>query len=174
MAVEVAKVSYAKPVSGLTVQMQQEFKQKAVELLQSLIRKKGKDPADFVIRDVLPKTDLGLTNEEWSHSFSAAYTEETYFTKTLDDDNFLVIYGYANNYPTPKTLYMKLVRGSVPIKIVHTQAIHLQEVPMAFFEPEGWMEGEKITVYVYGDSTGTDKPIPLSLFAEPKEETISP
>ena len=144
MAVEVAKVSYAKPIVGLTVQMQQEYKQKAIALLQDMIRRKGKNPADFVIRDVLPSTDLGFSNEEWTHTYSSSYTEETYFTKTLDDDNFLVVYGYANNYQTPRTLYMKFVKGSVPVKIIHTQAVHIQEVPIAFFEPEGWMEGEKI------------------------------
>jgi len=173
-AVEVAKVSYAKPVTGLTVQMQQEYKQKAIELLQEAIRKKGKRPEDFVIRDILPSTDLGLTNEEWSISYTAAYTEEQKINQTLGDDVFLVIYGYANDYPTPKTLYVKLTKGSVPIKIIHTQAIHLQDVPMAFFEPEVWSEGETIKVSFYGNATGTDRPILLGLVAEPKEKTISP
>lgn len=167
------KVSYAKPFTGVTIQQAQEYRQKAIDLLQEMIRKKGKRPEDFIIRDVLPSTDLGLTNEEWSISYTASYTEEQKINKTLGDDNFLVIYGYANSYPTPKTLYVKLTRGSVPVKIIHTQAIHVQDVPIAFFEPEGWMEGETIKVSFYGDSTGTDEPILLSLFAEPKEETIS-
>jgi hypothetical protein len=172
--IEVAKISYAKPVSGVTVQQVQEYKQKAIKLLENMIRKKGKKPEDFIVRDVLPKTDLGLTNEEWSISYSAAYTEEEKINKTLGDDEFLVIYGYANDYPTPKTLYIKLTRGSVPIKIIHTQAIHLQEIPIGFFEPEGWAEGETIKVAFYGNATGTDRPILLSLWAEPKEKTISP
>jgi len=174
MVVEVATMSYGKPISGLDIRMQQEYKERAIALLQTLIRKKGKRPEDFVIRDVLPQTDLGLTHEEWMHTYSSAYTEEEYFTKDLGDDRFIVTYGYANASTLPKTLYMKMSRGSVPIKVIHTQFVNMQEFPVLFFEPEGWMEGEKITVTLYGDSTGDDKVVLLSLFAEPSNETISP
>jgi len=170
---EVAKFSYAKPILSMRPEDVQVFRERAIDLLKQLIRKKGKSPESYVIRDVKPKTDLGLTNEEWKHTYSASYTEETWIQKTLDDDRFLVIYGYTNTSPSPKTLYMLVKRGNVPILYIHTQAVHMQENPVALFNPEGFAEGEKITVLLYGDSTGDDKPVLLAVFAEPVKETIT-
>lgn len=169
MAIE----SYGRPLASLRPEQVQSFRDTAKALLEELIRKKGKSPADYTIRDILPKTDLGLTNEEWKHTFSASYTEEDMISKTLSDDRFVVIFGYANLSPDPKTLYFKLMNGVRVEKVIHVQHIYIYEIPECYFEPVGWAEGEKITIKVYGNATGVDYPVFKGLMAEPKGETIS-
>jgi len=166
-------VSYVRPAGTLKIEDIQGFRTRAKELLTQLIAKKGKNVANYTIRDILPKTDLGEANEEWKHSYAAAYTEETFINKTLDDDRFLVLYGYTNNGGLPKTLYLYMYRGAAPIKLIHVQHLYAQEEPTGYFEPEGWAEKETVTVKVYGNATGDDYPVLLGLFAEPKEEKVT-
>lgn len=171
--VTIAKTSYIKPIDGLTIEMQQDNKKKAVTLLMDLIKKKGKNPEDYVVRDVLPYTDLGVgSTDVWTYTYVKATTEEDYISHTMADDRFLVVYGYANASPSPKTLYFKLKRGTVALALVDVETIHLQQTPMGYIEPEGWMEGEKITMVLYGSAAEADKVIPLCLLAEPKDATI--
>jgi len=165
--------SYARPLASLREEQIQVFRERAKRVLEELIGKKGKNPKDYVFRDLLPKTDLGLTNEEWKHTYSAAYTEEDMVSKTLDDDRFIVIFGYTNTSPDPKTLYFKLLNGVNVEKVIHVQHLYVYEVPEGYFDPVGWAEGEKITIKVYGNATGDDYPVFIGLIAEPKGETVS-
>ena len=134
--------------------------------------KKYKRPEDYVIRDLLP-TDLGLSSDVWSHTYSAATTDENIVSKTLDDDRFVVIYAVANASASPLTTKLTFYRGSIPIKIYGLEDMYIEDVPKKFLdEPLVWSEGEKIVIKGYASATGDDKIIFKGYIAEPKGETI--
>jgi hypothetical protein len=70
------------PARELRLETIIQARDEAVRILQDLIRTRGKDPRAYVIRDILPKTDLGLSNEEWKISYTSAYTWEDKVDKT--------------------------------------------------------------------------------------------
>jgi len=165
--------SYVRPAKSLREDQIQAIRERAKAVLEDLIRKKGKKPEDYVFRDILPATDLGLPNEEWKHTFSAAYTEETYVEKTLGDDRFIVIYGYANTNSTPVTLYAKLQNGVRVEKVIHFQHVYAYDEKVCYFDPVGWAESETIKIVLYGNAAADDYPVFIGLIAEPKGETVS-
>ena len=68
------------------------------DVIQALVDKAVKEltkPAElFVVRDILPKTDLDFTNEDWyevTGASSAAW--ETMSTGTMGDERYVGIYG---------------------------------------------------------------------------------
>ena len=85
VSVSFAKVSIGRPIKYMHLDSMEEYRQKAIALLEQMIRSKGEDPKDYVIRDILPKTDLGFTNEEWKVSYSSAYSEETLVNVKLEE-----------------------------------------------------------------------------------------
>lgn len=151
----------------------QKIREMAKEELEKAIRAKGKNPEDYIITDILPKDDLGLANNEWKHTFSAAYTEETWINKTLDDDVFMTFYGYANASAVPKTLYVKYMRGASTEKVFHVQHVYTQMEPIAYHEPITYSESDTLKVLLYGNATGEDYPILLGLVAMPRSKRIT-
>jgi len=171
--VEFAVESYARLGLSLKEEQVQNIRELAKSELAKAIKAKGKNPADYTITDIMPKTDLGLANEEWKHSYSAAYTEEDFVDKTLEDEKFIVIYGYTNLSPDPKTLYFKFYKGASVEKVVHVQSAYIQEVPIVYFDPQVWSEGDKMRIALYGKDTGDDYPVFLGFVAQPKGERIT-
>lgn len=165
--------SYARFGLSLRPEQIQNIREVAKAALEEAIRAKGKNPADYTITDILPKTDLGLTNEEWKHTFATAYTEEDFVNKTLEDEKFIVLYGYTNLSPDPKTLYFKFYKGASVEKVVHVQAAYIQEEPIVYFDPQVWAEGDKMKIVLYGKATGDDYPVFLGLVAQVKGERIT-
>jgi hypothetical protein len=161
------------PARELRLETIIQARDEAVRILQDLIRTRGKDPRAYVIRDILPKTDLGLSNEEWKISYTSAYTWEDKVDKTLEEDKFLVIFGYQNNSATPKTTAIKFYKDVVPIEVVQVENLYTYDEPIGFFTPLAWSESERIKIEFYGNSAGDDYVILRGFVAELRRKTVA-
>ena len=67
------------------------------DIIQALVAKAVKElnkpPGLLVVRDILPKTDLDFTNEDWYESTGSSSTWETMSTGTMGDERYVGIYG---------------------------------------------------------------------------------
>ena len=124
--------------------------------LEAAIKEKGKDPKDYDFIDLMP-SDLGLTNDEWKHTYSNAYTYESLVNKTLDDDVFVAIYAIYNRSGTPVTTKVRFWRGSIPIKEFYLEDMYVEDVPKKYIDPEVWSEGEVIKIEGYATSATEDR-----------------
>ena len=165
--------SYGREGFTLRADQIQSIRDKAIEALKNAIIAKGKRPEDYDYVNILPKDDLGLTNDEFKHTFTAAYTDEEYVNRTLGDDEFITIYGYTNINSSPVTLKLSFYNGVSLKKIVHVQASYAQQEPYVFFEPEVWAEGEVMKIEIYGNAASDDYPILLGIVAKPKGSRLS-
>jgi len=147
-------------------------RQEAKTLLEEAIKARGKKPEAYVIRDVLPKTDLGLANEEWKITYTAGYTWESKVDKTLPEDNFGCFYGFQNNAADPKTLAVKFYKDVIPVEVVQVENVYTYAEPIGFFTPLVWSESEKIKVEMYGKAAGDDFPVIRGLWAELRRKII--
>ena len=145
----------------------------AVNALKNAISERGKKPDAYVIRDVLPKTDLGLANEEWKISYSAAYTWEAKIDKSLEEDKFIVLFGYQNHSATPKTLAIKFYKDVTPIEVIEVENLYAYRDKIGFFTPLVWSESEKIKVEFYGNAVGDDNTMLRGFVAELRRKTIA-
>ena len=170
---EFGHVSLSAPVVELRMPELNAVKAKALKLLAELIRKKGKKPEDFVVRDILPATDLGLSTEEWSFTPGTANAWNTFIDRSLPDDRFIVIFAFVNLSPAPKITAVKFWRGSIPERVYQVEHVYANtEYPVLPFEPIGYSEGERIKVELYATATDTQKPVLRGYIAEPRGETI--
>jgi len=147
-------------------------RQEASDLLVEAIRARGKRPEEYVIRDVLPKTDLGLSNEEWKISYTAAYTWETKVNKKLPEDNFGAFYGFQNNAANPLTLAVKFYKDVIPVEVIQVENVYTYREPIGFFTPLVWSESETLKVEMYGKASGNDFPVIRGLWAELRRKVI--
>jgi len=148
-------------------------RQEASRILTDLIKARGKKPEAYVIRDILPKTDLTLTNEEWKVSYTAAYTWEKKIDVTVPEDKFIVFYGYQNNSASPKTLAIKFYKDVTPIEVIQVENLYTYMEPIGFFTPLGWGESEGLKAEFYGNAAGDDYPVLRGLVAELRKKTIA-
>jgi len=165
-------MAYIVPKNEMKFEDLLKAREASVNLLKSLIKDRGKSPDGYVIRDILPKTDLGLTNEEWKISYTAAYTWETKIDKTLEDDKFIVLYGYQNNSAVPRTTAIKFFVDVRPIEVIEVENLYTYMEPIGFFTPLGWSEGEVLRIDFIGNSTGDDYVVLRGFVAERKSKTI--
>ena len=148
-------------------------RQEAIRLLSEAIRARGKRPEAYVVRDVLPKTDLGLANEEWRIKYSEAYKWELKIDRTLPEDNFIAIFGVQLSSRPAKTLAIKLYKDVTPIEVVHVEKLFAYQEPIGFFTPLVWSESEAIKAEFYGNAAGDDLVVLRGLFAELRKKTIA-
>ena len=150
-----------------------EARREAVRLLTESIRARGKDPGAYVIRDILPKTDLGLANEEWSITYTSAYTWEAKIDFELPEDKFVVFYGYQNNSGNPLTLALKFYKDVVPIEVIQVENLYTYNEPIGFFTPLAWSESERLKIEFYGRASGSDYPVLRGFVAELRKKTVA-
>lgn len=172
VAVNFAKISIGRPIDYMDLDTMERYREKAISLLEQMIRSKGKEPSDYVIRDILPKTDLGFAQEEWKVSYSSAYTEETLVDITLKE-KFVAIYGYTNLNPQPKTVVLKFKKGVDVLYLLNVQPLYIFEKPVCYFDPIGYGENDQMIVTGIANATGTDNPVLLGVVAELVSKTIS-
>ncbi len=141
-------------------------------LLQEAIRARGKKPEAYVIRDILPKTDLGLANEEWKVSYTSAYAWEKKIDLTLPEDKFIVFFGYQNNAANPLTLAIKFYKDVIPIEVIQVENLYSYDEPIGFFTPVAWSESETLKIEFYGRAAGDDYPVLRGLVAELRKKTV--
>jgi len=141
-------------------------------LLQEAIRARGKKPEAYVIRDILPKTDLGLANEEWKVSYTSGYAWEKKIDLTLPEDKFIVFFGYQNNAANPLTLAIKFYKDVIPIEVIQVENLYSYDEPIGFFTPVAWSESETLKIEFYGRAAGDDYPVLRGLVAELRKKTV--
>ena len=163
---------YAVPKEELEISDLKKYRDTALSQLESLIRSVGKDPKDYIFRDILPKTDLGLANEEWRITYTTAYAWETKVNITLPSDKFIVFYGYTNLSGSPKTVAIKFYKGAIPIELIQVENLYPYVEPVGYFKPFGYREADILKIDFYGTATGDDKPVLRGVVAELKSVTI--
>ena len=130
----------------------------------------------LVVREVLPKTDLGLANEEWKISYTAAYTWEEKVRKTLKDSTCLSFFGATNLSATPKTLYVKFGLPGKDIGVWNFEKLYayVENVTGYTLAPLVILGGKTLVLQFYGNASGDDLPVLRGFIAEPIGETVTP
>ena len=136
---------------------------------------------EAIVRNILPKTDLGFTNEAWRISLTTANAYNTVIDMTVPDKKIIVFYGVkvVENYKVPFTKPLTtLIRFRTPAKtkdIVNIEGIELVENGEKLFDAVIKFENnEHMIVDFYARGTGTDKLMLLGYVVEPVGEIISP
>ena len=130
---------------------------------------------DAVVRDLLPSTDFGDTNEVWTQSLTANTYVSTY-TPTPDSKKVIAIYGVKNANATPITTVIKFGLGAGPAKVkdlwgVEPAWLELNTEALTS-EPIIYNKEERVTIQQYSSATATDNVLFLGLICEPKGENV--
>jgi hypothetical protein len=158
----------------VTIHLRKEDLQGIKANLESKVRAEvqAKGYKDVELRDILPKTDLGLANEAWVVSIPTGANSVT-ISKTLPNDTAIVFYGVSLPNKDDVTV-IRFRLGDAKIKEVYEVEIAraLQE-PVVYFE-EGVMykPNEVMNIDVFAKSSGDKQVILIGVVAEPRGKTI--
>jgi len=148
------------------------LKARAIAALQEAIASKGKRPEDYDYIDLRP-TDIGFSNDYFTHTYSSANAFEEITSQTLGDDTFIVIYALYNSSPSPLTTKVRFWKGSVPIKEYYLQDMYIEDTPKkALDEPLVWAESDVLKIEGYAKATGTDELGFKGIIALPKGRVL--
>ena len=101
------------PAIEMTIEDVASIKAQVIDRVMSVAtRMTGLTPDQLVIRNILPKTDLGLTNEYWETPTLTANDWTNYFTRQLNNQQFMVFYAVADLSPDPKATALRFKVGS--------------------------------------------------------------
>ena len=172
--------SYIRPHALLEKAEIKELRRKALDALLAAVQADGNDPAGFIVRDILPHTDLGIgTVDEWVHTFSSANTEENFVdSKELGDKQYVVFYGVGIFSASPKTIVVRFKVGSAGaagVKAVYNieQLYVYPEIIGYFKEPIVYKASDVVTITLEGRETGTEEIVLFGFWAEPSGKTLS-
>ena len=168
-----SSLKYVVPFKELELSTVIKARDASVQALKDAIKSRGKNPDAYVVRDILPKTDLGLANEEWKITYTTAYSWQTVISQTMPEDKFIVLYGVQLNSPVPKTLAIKFYKDVNPVEVIEVENLFTYQEPIGFFSPLVWSESETIRVDFYGNATGDDYIVLRGFVAELKRKTIA-
>ncbi|MEM2661598.1 MAG: hypothetical protein QXS74_09795 [Nitrososphaeria archaeon] len=149
------------------------------EYLKDLAVKKGivKSRNEALVRDILPKTDLGFANEEWKETLTTTAAWNTVASLRLPDKKAMVIYGVRVHSSTPKTTAIKFALGPDAAKVKEIveiePALTTEERELIFETPILYEDSQYVNIQFYSTGTGTDRIILLGKVVEPKGEVIS-
>jgi len=169
-------MGYLIPKQELTVEEIMEIETATVEkLLEIAAKQTGIAKEELVVREIMPKTDLGLTNEEWKISYTAAYTEERKVNITLPKNKFIAFFGATNLSAVPKTLYVGFATPAKRVDNWHFSKIYSYNNPVGYAkEPVIFVGGKTMHLWFYGNATGDDLPELKGIVVEPLGELVSP
>jgi len=147
------------------------------ELLRLGVEEGLGKPEELIVRDLLPKTDLGFTNEEWVESVSAYGWARCISSIENDKEQLVAIYGVANLNPNPLTLAVKFTLGPGDAKVKDIWQI--EQIYTNSERPEGYAKDYIIyhapdtwSVFQYGKEAGTDRLVYYAKIVEKKGRTI--
>jgi len=156
-------MSYIIPAAELDIAEIAAIKQQVMDALFSVAtRMTGLTKEQLVIRNILPSTDLGLANEYWETPALTANDWTNYFTKQLDNQQFIVFYGVANLSPDPKVTALRFKVGSgagtKTLDVVQLEELYTNtERTDGFFKrPIIYKERQYVNVDVYSKAAGTE------------------
>jgi len=156
----------------LTVSDISNIVQNAQLALQNSITSVGKQPKDYVTRDLLPVEDFGLSSESWLFTYNAT-GYNSIINITLPDDKFIVIYGVELQSPNPITGAVKFFRNVDPLFVAQLSKAYTYETPVLFFNPIVFPQNQVLQIQAYANATGTDYVVFRGIVAEPCGKVIS-
>ena len=127
---------------------------------------------ELIYRPILPKTDLGLTNEYWETPSLTANTWNTYFSKQLDDQRFVGFYGVTNLSADPVVTGLKFSVGAGKTKTLDVLQIEdlysdSERVDGYFKNPIIYKEKQYCNLEVYAKAAGSDRLVLKGFVVEP-------
>jgi len=131
----------------------------------------------LVVRDVLPKTDMGLANEEWITPSLTADTWTKYFDEKLPNTRFVCFYGVADNAADPivTAVAMKMgPTGGTTRGVWEIEEIFADEVPIGISdEAIMYRGGDHVFVECWAKAAGTEPLALKGMVCEPLGEVVS-
>ena len=166
-------VALSVPAAEMEKSQWDALKAQAVQKLKEAIASKGKNPDDYDYLDLLP-TDIGFSNDVFSHDYSAANTYEELTSATLPDDKFVAIFGVYNKSASPLTTKIRFWKGSIPIREYWIDKMYVEDVPKAALGPiVVYSESDSLKIEGYASDTGTDELGFIGINAVKKKEVVS-
>lgn len=133
---------------------------------------------DLVIRDIMPNTDLGLTNEYWAEVLATPNAwNAAIINVTLPKDKIIAFYGVKNKAAVMLSSMVRFNLAQAKVKDIwevediqtELNAEALAETPVLYNNSEVI----RIDMYCMG-LAGTDELMLIGKVAEPKGKLISP
>jgi len=174
----VVDTSFVIPASELEVADIAAIKQQVIDALFSVAtRLTGLRREELVVRSALPATDFGLANEYWETPSLTANAWTNYFTKQLEEQQFVAFYGVANLSPDPivTAIKFKLGKGTgtktldvIQLEDLYTDANRSDGY---FKRPIIYKERQYVNIDVYAKAAGTEPLLLKALVVEPAGRT---
>jgi hypothetical protein len=165
--------------TNLSVTTVRNLEERIKSFLKSLAVRKGIAAREdqLVVRDILPKTDLNLANEDWKENLISANSWNTVFDFRVPEKKIIAFYGVRNIGTTPLTTAIKFAVGPGGAKtkdIVYIEGLEKNKEREAIFStPILYEDGQYMYVQQYAKAAGTDSLVYLGFVCEPKGELIS-
>jgi hypothetical protein len=150
----------------------QQIDDNAKAALQSAIAAVGKQPQAYVIRDILPVEDLGLSSEAFTFKYSTTGWQ-TIVNQTLPDDKFIVIYAVEFPTPNPLTGAVKFYRNVDPLFVASVSKMLGYETPVMYVNPVVWSQNQVLRIDTYANATGTEYMVLKGYVAELCGKTVT-
>jgi len=152
----------------------QAIRQKVVDaLFKVATRMTGLSREELVVRNALPKTDFGLTNEYWVTPTLTANAWTNYFTQQLEDQRFAAFYGLANQAADPQVTGVKFKigagTGTKTLDVVQLEDMYTYRESCDCFlkRPVIYKERQYVNIDAYSKSAVAEPLVLKSLICEP-------
>jgi len=168
-------MSYVRVSSVEKLLTQDEIEQiegNARSALQNAIASVGKQPQAYVIRDLLPAEDLGLSSEAFTFTYSTTGWQ-TIVSQTLPEDKFIVIYAVEFPTPNPLTGAVKFYRNVDPLFVASVSKTLGYETPVMYINPVVWSQNQVLRIDAYANATGTEYMVLKGYVAELCGKTVT-
>jgi len=166
------------PEKELSIEERMSLEKDIEETLFRLAVKEFRRPRDeFIVRNGLPKTDLGFTNEVWVESITTANAYNTIVSaKEVPERTLICFYGGASLGANPLTTVIRFRKGEAKILDVWNieESLVQEEPEFVAKSPIIYKAGDIMNVDFYGKATGTDYFVLKMKVCEPKDKLISP
>ncbi len=129
------------------------------------------EPGQLIVRDLLPKNDIGITNQEWEFTtHSTANTAKSLGVSTpMPDDEYWGFYGYGDLTSTPNIYEIKFMSGAVTKELWNVQILrNMRDDKIGFaMSPIIYAPSQPIAIYLTSSSAGaTTYPVFLGRVCE--------
>lgn len=152
------------------------------QLLAFAVKETGKDPSEFVVRDIMAYQDLSFASEKWCNQtalVTVAWTKD--FTKELPKTKFMAFYGLISHTDNPYiigTKYKVGVNGQTTRDVIMHGRMRAEEVVKCYHDALLYKGGETIYVEHYNENSSNITQYAealeiMGLVAEPYGEVIS-
>lgn len=146
--------------------------------LAAIAVKKGivTSEADLAIRDILPKTDLGFTNEVWATASLPQYAYTAVVDTRLPANKLIGFYGVQNlGSDITSVIRFKIGPGKARVlDLWNIQKVASEKEKIGISEKDIIYENQDYaTIEYYNTATGVSNVMLLGIVAEPKGEVVS-